>query len=90
MLAATVKPSPASIATAMLPTPPVAPVTSTVPASGVMPWSSSASTDSAAVYPAVPISIDSRAVSPSGSGTIQPAGTRATCAYPPWCATPRS
>ena len=37
VLAATVNPSPASIATAMLPTPPVAPVTSTVPASGVMP-----------------------------------------------------
>ena len=80
MLAATVNPSPASIATAMLPTPPVAPVTSTVPDVGVMPWSNNASTDNAAVYPAVPITIDSRVVRPSGSGTIQPAGTRATCA----------
>ena len=35
VLAATVNPRPASIATAMLPTPPVAPVTSTVPAPGV-------------------------------------------------------
>ena len=47
--AATVNPRPASIATAMLPTPPVAPVTSTVPASAAILWSSSASTDSAAV-----------------------------------------
>ena len=34
----------------------------------------------AAVKPAVPIAIASRIVSPGGSGTIHPAGTRAYCA----------
>ena len=52
-----------------------APVTSTGPSPGVRPRSSSATTDMAAVKPAVPIAIASRAVSPL-SGTTQPAGTR--------------
>ena len=64
----------ARIATAVLPTPPLAPVTSTGPSPGRSPWSSSAATLIAAVKPAVPIAIASRAVSPSGSGTTQPAG----------------
>ena len=61
----------------MLPTPPVAPVTSTGPSSGETPWRSSRATDSAPVKPAVPIAIACVTLSPSGSGTTQPAGTRA-------------
>ena len=63
--------------TAVEPTPPVAPVTSTGPPSGVTPCRSSRATDSAAVNPAVPIAIACRAVIPSGKGTTQSAGTRA-------------
>ena len=44
----------------------------------------------AAVSPAVPSAIAWRADSPSGSATTHAAGTRAYCAQPPWCATPRS
>ena len=50
----------------MLPTPPLAPVTSTGPSPGRRPCRSSAATDIAAVNPAVPIAIASRAVRPGG------------------------
>ena len=66
--------------TAIDPTPPVAPVTSTGPVPGCNPARSRASTDSAAVYPAVPTSIAARASSPLGMGTTHPAGTRACVA----------
>src|SRR5262245_3985584 len=69
-------PRAASIATAVLPTPPLAPVTSTGPSPGRRPRASSAATDIAAVNPAVPTAIASRALNPSGSGTTQPAGSR--------------
>ena len=65
------------MSTAVEPTPPVAPVTSTGPESGVMPCSCRAITDSAAVKPAVPTTIASRVVRPSGSATSHSAGTRA-------------
>ena len=52
------------------------PVTRTGPSAGVRPRSSSATTDIAAVNPAVPIAIASRGVRPGASGTTQPAGTR--------------
>ena len=64
-------PRSARIATAVLPTPPVAPVTRTGPSSGSSPRSSRATTLIAAVKPAVPIAIASRVVSPAGSGTTQ-------------------
>ena len=57
---------------------------------GERPRSSSATTDIAAVKPAVPIAIASRGVSPGSSGTTQPAGTRWYSLYPPWRDTPRS
>ena len=47
---------------------------------GVRPRSSSATTDIAAVNPAVPMAIASRGVRPGASGTTQPAGTRWYCA----------
>ena len=59
------------------PTPPAAPVTSTGPWPGCIPWSSSAITASMAVKPAVPTAIAWRAVMPWGSGTSQSALTRA-------------
>ncbi len=71
------------MSTEVEPTPPVAPVTRIGPDSGVMPWSWSAMTESAAVNPAVPITIESRIESPSGTGIREPAGTRANSAYPP-------
>ena len=61
----------------MLPTPPVAPVTSTGPPSADTPWRSSRATESAAVKPAVPIAIACTGDSPSGSGTTHSDGTRA-------------
>ena len=64
----------------MLPTPPAAPVTSTGPASGMMPASSSVMTHSMAVRPAVPIVIALRASSPSGMGTSHSGLARAFCA----------
>ena len=48
--------------------------------SGESRCSSSRTTDSAAVNPAVPSAIASRALRPSGSGTTQSAGTRANSA----------
>ncbi len=66
--------------TAILPTPPAAPVTSTSPRSGVTPCSSRASTDSMAVNPAVPMAIVSRALSPSGTFTSHSLLSRAFCA----------
>ena len=60
----------------MPPTPPLAPVTRTGPSPGCRPRSSNATTDIAAVNPAVPIAIASRGVRPGASGTTQPAGTR--------------
>ncbi len=62
------------------PTPPVAPVTTTGPLPGARPLSSIRTMPSAAVKPAVPSAIASNRSSPSGSGTTQPAGTRATSA----------
>ena len=76
--------------TAVEPTPPVAPVTRTGPESVATPWSWRAITDIAAVNPAVPITIASRAVSPAGSATSHSAGTRAYSANPPWRDTPMS
>ena len=61
---------------AKLPTPPVAPLTSTGPWSGRWALSSIASTASAAVNPAVPIAMLSRSVMPSGSRMSQSPGTR--------------
>ena len=78
------------MATAMDPTPPDAPVTRTGPSPGHRPRSSSAWTLIAAVNPAVPMAIASRAVRPSGSGTTQPDGIRASSPYPPWRAVPMS
>ncbi len=69
-------PRAARIATAQPPTPPLAPVTTIGPSPGRRPRASSAATDIAAVNPAVPTAIASRAVSPSGSGTTQSAGSR--------------
>ena len=76
--------------TAMLPTPPVAPVTATGPLPVRKPLRSSRTTDSAAVKPAVPRIIASRRDSPAGSRTTQSAGTRTRAAKPPSCPTPRS
>ena len=56
--------------------PPLAPVTSTGPSDGERPRSSRAMTDMAAVKPAVPMDIASRADSPGASRTTHPAGTR--------------
>ncbi len=64
----------------MLPTPPVAPVTTTGPRSGVIPACSSASTDCAAVNPAVPSAIASRGLKPKGNGTNHSAGARVNSA----------
>ena len=75
---------------AVEPTPPLAPVTRTGPSPGLRPRSSRAATLIAAVKPAVPISIASRAVRPSGSGTTQPDGIRASSPYPPCRAVPMS
>ena len=61
---------------AKLPTPPVAPLTSTGPRSGRWPFSSIRSTASAAVNPAVPIAMLSRSESPSGSRISQSPGAR--------------
>src|SRR5690606_15889062 len=72
--ATTSKPRPARMSTATLPTPPVAPVTRTGPSSGVRPWSSSVTTLSAAVNPAVPMVAASSELSPSRR-TTQSAGT---------------
>ena len=70
-------PSCESSATATLPTPPAAPVTSTSPASGLSPCRSRAITASIAVNPAVPIAIARRALSRSGRRTRYDALTRA-------------
>ena len=64
------------MATARQPTPPVAPVTSTSPDSGVTPDSWSRSTDKAAVNPAVPYTMLSLRLNPSGRFTAHAAGTR--------------
>ena len=71
------KPSLESSDTATDPTPPAAPVTITGPSFGVRPCFSSASTESIAVKPAVPIAIASRVVMPSGRRTSQSPLTRA-------------
>ena len=75
-------PRAARIPTAIEPTPPVAPRTRTGRSalSGDSPCSSRRTTDSAAVNPAVPSAMASRALRPSGSGITQSAGTRATSA----------
>ena len=65
-------------------------MTRTGPSVGSRPRSSSAATDIAAVNPAVPIAIASRADRPGGIGTTQPAGSRSYSAYPPWRETPSS
>ena len=54
---------------AVEPRPPVAPVTSTAPSSGVRPLASSALRARAAVRPAVPMIMQSRALSCSGMGS---------------------
>ena len=74
--AITSKPRAASRSTLTLPTPPLAPVTSTGPASGVRPRFSRACTLNAAVNPAVPMVAACLAVRPS-SFTTQSPGTRA-------------
>ncbi len=68
---------------AMLPTPPLAPVTTIGPIPGVWPLISIRYRDSAAVNPAVPMAIVSNRVRPAGSGTSQSAGTRTSSANPP-------
>ena len=83
-------PRAANRSTAKEPTPPEAPVTSTGPSPGRSPRCSSWSRDNAAVKPAVPMAMAWRAERPSGRARADPAGTRATRAYPPWRATPRS
>ena len=65
---------------AIVPTPPVAPVTITGPPDGVTPFRSRSTTESAAVKPAVPIVITSDMLIPAGTGTTQPAGTRTNAA----------
>jgi len=65
------------MSTARLPTPPVAPLTTTGPLAGVRPFSSMRTMPSAAVKPAVPSAIASNSERPAGSGTTQSAGTRA-------------
>ncbi len=59
--------APPAHCTAMLPTPPVAPVTITGPSAGVRPFRSKSTTESAAVKPAVPIAITSDNVRPGGT-----------------------
>jgi len=71
------------MATAMLPTPPEAPVTTTSPPPGFKPCSSRAITDSIAVNPAVPIIIDSLSVILTGRRTSVSDLTRFLCVYPP-------
>ena len=56
---------------ARLPTPPVAPVTTTGPLPGAWPFCSMRWMASAAVKPAVPSFIASMALMPSGSGITQ-------------------
>ena len=73
----------------VLPTPPEAPVTRTGPASGVRPKRLRRSSESTAVKPAMPMMAAVRGGISSGSGTTQPAGTRAQAANPPWWATPK-
>ncbi|MNN01461.1 hypothetical protein D3C81_1140780 [compost metagenome] len=77
VLAVTSKPSFERMSTAMLPTPPVAPVTRTEPFSGVSPLRSSSSAESAAVKPAVPMAMASFAERPGGRRTSQSAGSLA-------------
>ena len=88
--AVTVYPSLAKSETATLPTPPLAPVTSTSPCPGVTPCCSSASTHWAAVKPAVPSIMLSPMVKVAGSFTTQLAGTRIYSPKPPGVFMPRS
>ena len=90
VLATTSKPSFTSKAQAMIPTPPVAPVTSTFPASGVMPLSNSLFTQSPAVRPAVPSTIESCKDKPTGNLVTHPPGTVTCCPNPPAVFMPRS
>ena len=76
----TLKPNFASRAMATLPTPPAAPVTSTGPLPGLTPCRSSASTQSMAVYPAVPIAMHSAGENCGGIFKSQSPLTRAICA----------
>ena len=62
---------------AMLPTPPVAPVTTMGPPAGACSLRSIKWMASAAVKPAVPSAMAERASSPGGMGMTQSAGTRA-------------
>ena len=64
------------MATAMLPTPPEAPVTSTSPLPGASPFRSICCTASAAVKPAVPKVMQSRRLRPSGRRNSQSPGTQ--------------
>ncbi len=68
------------MSTAMLPTPPVAPVTTIGPFAGVCPLCSMRWIASAAVKPAVPIAIAWNASRPGGIGMTQSPVTRAYCA----------
>ena len=71
------------ISMAMLPTPPVAPVTTIGPCSGDCLFSSIRTTAIAAVNPAVPMAIASLRLIPLGKGTRQSALTLAISEYPP-------
>ena len=61
---------------ATLATPPVAPFTSTLPLSGVRPFSCIRSIARAAVWPATPSALASNSVRPLGRGMTQSAGKR--------------
>ena len=68
------------MSTAILPTPPEAPVTAIGPPAGDWPLCSRRWMASAAVNPAVPSAMAVKASSPSGIGITQSPGTRANCA----------
>ena len=68
---------------AILPTPPVAPVTIIGPCAGSWPFCSILITAKAAVKPAVPIDIASSALISGGRFTTACFGTLATSEYPP-------
>jgi len=74
----------------MLPTPPVAPVTSTSPDSLVRPLAIRRMMQSAAVSPAVPWLMLSLSDRPCGSFAAHSAGTLMYCAKPPEVFMPRS
>ena len=83
VIACAAKPARVRISTLSEPTPPVAPVTTIGPISGVCPLRIICNSDSAAVKPAVPSAIDSRRVKTAGSGLAQLDSNRAYPASPP-------